>query len=130
MWFYSADYLRQVKEWCDKFDVLLICDEIATGFGRTGKLWAVEHAEIEPDIMCIGKAITGGYMSFAATMTSARIAEGICSCTLLEGTYILCRTGRTEAALGMLYEILYRQATVKNAMHPGYWIAHGIECGN
>lgn len=77
MRFHSPAYVRALREACDEHGVLLVLDEIATGFGRTGRLFAAEHAGITPDVLCLGKALTGGYLSMAATVCTPRVAEGI-----------------------------------------------------
>jgi adenosylmethionine-8-amino-7-oxononanoate aminotransferase len=74
---YDPKYLKGVRSLCDKFDVLLIVDEIATGFGRTGELFGCNHANISPDILCIGKALTGGYMTMAAAITNSKISDTV-----------------------------------------------------
>ncbi|RLA07364.1 MAG: adenosylmethionine--8-amino-7-oxononanoate transaminase [Gammaproteobacteria bacterium] len=77
MWLYDKSYLKSVRNICDEYNILLILDEIATGFGRTGSMFAYQQCDIVPDILCVGKALTGGYMTLSATITTEKIAYGL-----------------------------------------------------
>ena len=134
MWFYAPECVALLRELCDEHGLLLVLDEIATGFGRTGALFACEHADVSPDVMCVGKALTGGYMTLAATMCTRTVAEAVSDGEgggLMHGPTFMANPLACSVALASL-DLLTdggwreRVAAIEQGLHAGLELAREL----